>query len=174
MSFRPLSLWLVVCGRTAPSVIRNRFFRVGSNPVSVYFFIFFGHVKNKGKRWQNLKFWRTSAASEPLLSSGPSTRSVAAVTLYFTLGVGYWLMANFDTTKINGFVAKCCCGCMINHVFCTHFDSTQIMLINYALKRCNCMYGFLKEIKSTQLPCLNCVVNHIPNAQNRSLIKNGG
>ena len=54
-------------------------------------FHFFDDAKNKRKRCQNLKFCQ----------SGSSTRSVAAVTLYFTLGVGYWLafvyLSNFDT-----------------------------------------------------------------------------
>jgi uncharacterized protein (DUF983 family) len=45
------------------------------------------------------------------------------------------------------------------------------MQINHALKRCNCMYGFFKNIKSTHLPRLNCVVNHIRNAKNRFHIK---
>ena len=45
------------------------------------------------------------------------------------------------------------------------------MPINYALKRCNCMYWFGEKIKSTHLPRLNCVVNHIQNAKNRFHIK---
>ena len=32
-------------------------------------------------------------------------------------------------------------------MFCKHFDSLQIMTINYAFKRCNCMYGFFKIIQ---------------------------
>ena len=41
-----------------------------------------------------------------------------------------------------------------------YFDFTQIKQINYALNRCNCMYGFLKEIKYTQLPSLNWIQMH--------------
>jgi hypothetical protein len=47
----------------------------------VIIFHFFGDAKNKRNRYQNLKFCQ----------SGSSTRRVAAVTLYFTFGVGYWL-----------------------------------------------------------------------------------
>ena len=83
-------------------------------------------------------------------------------------------MANFDTTKNDVCDAKCCCICMINHIFCAHFDANQIMPINCTLKRCICMYGFVKIFWYTQIPSLNCMVNHIPNAPNRAHIKNGG
>ena len=48
------------------------------------------------------------------------------------------------------------------------------MPINYALKRCNCMYWFGEKIKSTHLLRLNCVINHIPNTKKQNHIKNGG